>query len=72
MGLTAIVEVSLDRQSSEALAAFEARAVADMAVQQCHRVSPGPDFVLVVSVPTWPPTRRSSSACSRRTPTCAT
>jgi len=49
-GLTAIVEVVLDRQSAEALAAFEARAVADDAVRQCHRVSPGPDFVLVVQV----------------------
>jgi DNA-binding Lrp family transcriptional regulator len=49
-GLTAIVEVSLDRQSAEAMDAFEARAVAEGAVQQCHRVSPGPDFVLVVQV----------------------
>ena len=49
-GLTAIVEVSLDRQSAEAMAAFEARAIADASVQQCHRVSPGPDFVLVVQV----------------------
>ncbi|MEP7301162.1 MAG: Lrp/AsnC family transcriptional regulator [Caldimonas sp.] len=47
-GLTAIVEVALDRQSAEALAAFETRAVADAAVRQCHRVSPGPDFVLIV------------------------
>ena len=47
-GLHAIVEVSLDRQGEEHLAAFEARAVADDAVQQCWRVSPGPDFVLVV------------------------
>jgi Lrp/AsnC family transcriptional regulator, leucine-responsive regulatory protein len=49
-GLTAIVEVTLDRQSAEALAAFEARAVAERAVQQCHRVSPGPDFVLLVQL----------------------
>ena len=49
-GLTAIVEVSLDRQSAEAMAAFEARAVAEGAVQQCHRVSPGPDFVLIVQL----------------------
>ena len=49
-GLTAIVEIVLDRQGAEALAAFEARAVADDAVRQCHRVSPGPDFVLVVQV----------------------
>lgn len=49
-GLTAIVEVSLDRQSAESLADFEARAVAESEVQQCHRVSPGPDFVLIVLV----------------------
>ena len=47
-GLTAIVEITLDRQGAEHLAAFEQRAVADPAVQQCYRVSPGPDFVLVV------------------------
>jgi len=47
-GLTALVEVSLDKQGSEYLDAFEARAVADAAVQQCWRVSPGPDFVLVI------------------------
>jgi len=49
-GLTAIVEVTLDHQGAERLAAFEARAVADPAVQQCYRVSPGPDCVLVVWV----------------------
>ena len=49
-GLTAIVEIVLDRQGAEALAAFESRAVAEDAVRQCHRVSPGPDFILVVQV----------------------
>ena len=49
-GLTAIAEVTLDRQSAEALDAFEARAVAEAAVRQCHRVSPGPDFVLIVQL----------------------
>jgi DNA-binding Lrp family transcriptional regulator len=47
-GLSAICEVTLDRQGAEWLDAFEARAVAEAAVQQCWRVSPGPDFVLVV------------------------
>ena len=47
-GLTALVEVSLDRQGAEFCDAFEARAVADAGVQQCYRVSPGPDFCLVV------------------------
>ena len=49
-GLQAIVEISLERQGAEALEAFEQRVAADEAVQQCYRVSPGPDFVLVVHV----------------------
>lgn len=48
VGLTALVEITLDRQGAEHLQAFEDRAVADAAVQQCYRVSPGPDFVLVL------------------------
>ena len=47
-GLTAIVEITLDRQDEERLAAFELRVAADEAVQQCYRVSPGPDFCLLV------------------------
>lgn len=47
-GLEAIVEVTLDRQGAEYLEAFEQRVVADAAVQQCYRVSPGPDFILHV------------------------
>ena len=47
-GLEAVVEVSLDRQGNEAQEAFEQRVIADEAVQQCYRVSPGPDFILVV------------------------
>ncbi len=47
-GLEAIVEVTLERQGAEHLDAFEARVVADDAVQQCYRVSPGPDFILHV------------------------
>ena len=53
-GLTAIVELTLDRQGAEHLEAFERRAVAEPAVQQCWRVSPGPDFVLVVHAPDMP------------------
>lgn len=49
-GLCAIVEVTLDVQSSEQLAAFCTRAVADPAVQQCYQVSSGPDFVLILQV----------------------
>src|SRR5450631_4164599 len=38
-GLTAIAEVSLDRQGAEHLEAFESRAVALPQVQQCYRDS---------------------------------
>jgi len=47
-GLTALVEVTLDRQGSEWLDAFEAHALPFAEVQQCYRVSPGPDFMLVL------------------------
>jgi len=49
-GLTAILEITLDHQAVEHLVAFEARAAADASVQQCYRVSPGPDFVLIVQL----------------------
>jgi Lrp/AsnC family leucine-responsive transcriptional regulator len=47
-GLQAVVEITLERQGDEELQAFEARVIQDAAVQQCYRVSPGPDFVLIV------------------------
>ncbi|MGZ5195020.1 MAG: Lrp/AsnC family transcriptional regulator [Ramlibacter sp.] len=47
-GLQAIVEITLDRQGDKEQQAFEARVAQDAAVQQCYRVSPGPDFVLIV------------------------
>ena len=53
-GLLAIVEITLDRQAEEALAAFETRITGDEAVQQCYRVSPGPDFILVVQAQDMP------------------
>ncbi len=49
-GLTALVEITLDRQGAEQQEVFEARVLPDGAVQQCYRVSPGPDFILVVHV----------------------
>jgi Lrp/AsnC family transcriptional regulator, leucine-responsive regulatory protein len=49
-GLTAIVEVSLTEQTEEVLAAFEARVLPEREVQQCYRVSPGPDVILIVQV----------------------
>ena len=53
-GLTALVEVTLDRQGAEHLAAFETRAVAESVVQQVYGVTPGPDFLLVLQVTDMP------------------
>ena len=53
-GLQAVVEITLDRQGQEEQEAFEAKVVRDGAVQQCYRVSPGPDFILVVHAPDMP------------------
>lgn len=53
-GLTALVEITLERQGAEQQEAFEARVVQDDSVQQCYRVSPGPDFMLVVHVADMP------------------
>ena len=47
-GLCAIVEITLDRQDQASIEAFEAKVANEDAVQQCYRVSPGPDFCLVV------------------------
>ncbi|GAB4215398.1 MAG: Lrp/AsnC family transcriptional regulator [Rhodoferax sp.] len=47
-GLCVVVEITLDRQDQAALDAFERKVGPEHAVQQCYRVSPGPDFVLVV------------------------
>ena len=49
-GLSAIIEITLDRQGAGYLEAFEQKVVLQSAVQQCYRVSPGPDFILLVHV----------------------
>ena len=48
--VTLLLERDPGRATTE-LAAFEARAVGEGAVQQCYRVSPGPDLVLVLWLP---------------------
>jgi Lrp/AsnC family leucine-responsive transcriptional regulator len=53
-GLTAFVEISLDEQAAEIMQEFESRVAVEAAVQQCYRVAPGPDFVLVIHVPDMP------------------
>ncbi|TFW28162.1 Lrp/AsnC family transcriptional regulator [Massilia arenosa] len=52
--LTAIVEITLDVQAAERMDEFEKVVAAEPAILQCYRVSPGPDFVLVVQVADMP------------------
>ncbi|TWI61912.1 Lrp/AsnC family leucine-responsive transcriptional regulator [Pseudoduganella lurida] len=52
--LTAIVEITLDVQAADRMEQFETHVAAEVAVLQCYRVSPGPDFVLVVQVTDMP------------------
>lgn len=53
-GLTAVVEITLDHQGAERVQAFEELVAQEPAVLQCYRVSPGPDFVLIVQVADMP------------------
>jgi len=48
--LTAIVEITLDHQATEHQVAFEQLVAKEITVQQCYRVSPGPDFVVIIQV----------------------
>jgi Lrp/AsnC family transcriptional regulator, leucine-responsive regulatory protein len=52
--LTAIVEITLDQQAAERITAFEQLVAHEAPVLQCYRVSPGPDFVLIVQVADMP------------------
>jgi Lrp/AsnC family transcriptional regulator, leucine-responsive regulatory protein len=53
-GLTAIVELTLTEQTEQTISAMEARMLREPNVQQCYRVSPGPDLILVVQVQDMP------------------
>ena len=52
--LSAIVEITLDVQAADRMDEFERVVANEAAVLQCYRVSPGPDFVLVVQVTDMP------------------
>ena len=52
--LTAVVEITLDVQAAERMEEFEQLVANEAAVLQCYRVSPGPDFVLIVQVADMP------------------
>ena len=47
-GLQAVVEITLERQGDEEQSANEQHVIKETAKQQKFRVSPGPDFVLIV------------------------
>jgi Lrp/AsnC family leucine-responsive transcriptional regulator len=49
-----IVEITLDVQAAERLDEFERSMLAERAVLQCYRVSPGPDFVVIAQVKDMP------------------
>jgi Lrp/AsnC family transcriptional regulator, leucine-responsive regulatory protein len=53
-GLTAIVEITLTEQTEQTISALLGRLLPEPAVQQCYRVSPGPDVVLIVQVQDMP------------------
>lgn len=50
-GLTVIIEVSLDGQSAAQADAFETGLLSEACIQQCYRVSSGPDFILIAQLP---------------------
>lgn len=52
--LTAVVEITLDHQAAEKMQEFEALVAGEPAILQCYRVSPGPDFILIVQVADMP------------------
>ncbi|WP_245503563.1 Lrp/AsnC family transcriptional regulator [Aquabacterium lacunae] len=52
--LHALVEVTLEPQTQENMARFEAASLAEPAVQQCWRTGSGPDFMLVLAVQDMP------------------
>ncbi len=52
--LTAILEVTLTSQDAETVGRFAMAMASVDALQQCYRVSTGPDFVLIVTVSDMP------------------
>lgn len=52
--LSAVVEITLDVQTVERYVEFEVLVEQEAAVLQCYRVSPGPDFILIIGVADMP------------------
>ena len=71
-GLTAIVEVTLDRQGAEHSPRSRRAPSPRPRCSSATASRPAPTSCWSSRSPTWRPTTRWCSACSRRTPTCAT
>lgn len=69
--LTAVVEITLDVQAAERMAEFEQLVAGVAAVLQCYRVSPGPDFVLIVQVADMPAYHALAHSLFQHMPMCA-
>ncbi len=52
--LTAIVEITLDRQNAESFDAFDQLVAREPVVTQCYRTAPSVDFTLVITVADMP------------------
>ncbi|MDN5843366.1 MAG: Lrp/AsnC family transcriptional regulator [Alcaligenaceae bacterium] len=49
-GLTAIIEITLDAQTTDRLDVFEQEMIREPSITQCYRVSSGPDFILIAQL----------------------
>ncbi|TAN28503.1 MAG: Lrp/AsnC family transcriptional regulator [Castellaniella sp.] len=61
--LTVIIEVTLDTQAATQADALEAQLLAEPAIQQCYRVSSGPDFILIAMVADMPAYQALAQRC---------
>lgn len=63
VALTVIIEVTLDTQAATQADALEAQFAAEPAIQQCYRVSSGPDFILIALVADMPAYQALAHRC---------
>lgn len=61
--LTVIIEVTLDTQAAPQADALETQFTAEPAIQQCYRVSSGPDFILIAMVADMPAYQALAQRC---------
>lgn len=61
--LTVIIEVTMDTQAAAQADALETQLTAEPAIQQCYRVSSGPDFILIAMVADMPAYQALAQRC---------